>query len=68
MKLVIGLNLTKGFNDITSMNIKEQINDHKILYIIDHAKCFCSATIVESKYKEEIVGAISQHWIALFGK
>ena len=50
------------------MNIKEQINDHKILYIIDHAKCFCSATIVESKYKEEIVGAISQHWIALFGK
>ena len=48
------------------MGIKE-IHGQKILYIIDHATCFCPATIVGSKHKEEIAGAICQHWIALFG-
>lgn len=39
----------------------------KFLYMIDHATCFCPATIAKSQHKEEIVRAICQRWIALFG-
>lgn len=35
--------------------------------MIDHATCFCPATIAKSQHKEEIVRAICQRWIALFG-
>ena len=35
--------------------------------MLDHATCFSSAAVVKSKHKEEIIKAIFQHWIVLFG-
>ena len=42
------------------MDLKE-INDHKILHMVDHGTRFSSAAIVKSKHKEEMVKAIFQH-------
>ena len=66
LKPVVGFSLSKRFNDVIEMNLKE-INGHKILHIIDHPTCYSVVTIVKSKQKEEIVKAIFQHWVALFG-
>ena len=65
LKQVVGLSLSKHFN-VISMDLKE-INGHKILHMVDHAKRFSSAAVIKSKHKEETVKAIFQHWIVLFG-
>ena len=62
---MVRLSLSKHFNDVISMDLKE-INGHKILHMVDHATCFSSAAVIKSKHKEEIVKAIFQHWIVLF--
>ena len=36
LKPVVGFSLSKDFNDVIAMDLKE-INGHKILHIIDHA-------------------------------
>ena len=61
---MVGLPLSKHFTDIISMDLKE-INDHKILHMVDHVTWFSSAPVVKSKHKEEIVKATFQHWIVL---
>ena len=66
LKPVVGLPLSKHFNNVISMDLKE-INDHKILYMVDHTTWFISAAVVKSKHKEEIVQATFQHWIVLIG-
>ena len=66
LKPVVGISLSKGFNDVIAMDLKE-INGHKILHIIDHPTRYSAATIVKSKQKEEIVKARFQHWVTLFG-
>ena len=66
LKPVVGLPLSKHFNDVISMDLKE-INGHKILYMVDHTTWFISAAVVKSKHKEEIVQATFQHWIVLIG-
>ena len=48
------------------MYLKE-INGFKILHLIDHATCYSGATIKKSKQKEDIVKAIFEIWITLFG-
>ena len=48
LKPVVGLPLSKHFNDVISMDPKE-INSHKILHIVDHATCFSSAAVLKSK-------------------
>ena len=45
LKPVVGLSLSKQFNDIISMDSKE-INGHKILHIVDHATHFSSTSII----------------------
>ena len=65
LKPVVGFSLLKDFNDVIAMDLKE-INGHKILHITDHATRYSAATVVKSK-QEEIVKAIFQHWVALFG-
>ena len=35
--------------------------------MVDHDTMFISAAVIKSKHKEEIVKAIFQHWIVLFG-
>ena len=62
---MVRLSLSKHFNDVISMDLKE-INGHKILHMVDHGTRFSSAAIVKSKHKVEIVKAIFQHWIVLF--
>ena len=64
LKPVVGLPLSKHFDDAVSMDLKE-INDHKILHMVDHFTWFSSAAVVKSKHKEEIVKATFQHWIVL---
>ena len=66
LKPVVGLSLSKRFNDVISMDLKG-INGHKILHTVDHATRFSSAAVIKSKHKEEIVKAIFQHWIVSFG-
>ena len=63
---MVGLSLSKNFNDVISMDFKE-INSHEILHLVDHATHYSSAAVVKSKHKEEIVKTIFQHWIVLFG-
>ena len=63
---MVGLSLSKHFNDVISMDLKE-INGHKSLYMVDHTTCFISAAVVKSKHKDEIVQATFQHWIVLIG-
>ena len=63
---MVGLSLSKHFNDVISIDLKE-INGDKILHMVHHATRFSSATVVKSKHKDEIVKAIFQHWIVLFG-
>ena len=58
LKPVVGFSLSKDFNDVIAMDLKE-INGHKILHIIDHATRYSVATVVKSKQKEEIVKVIS---------
>ena len=60
---MVGLSLSKHF---ISIDLKA-INGHKILHMVDHATRFNSAAVIKSKHKEEIVEAIFQHWIVLFG-
>ena len=66
LKPVVGLSLSKRFNDVISMDLKG-INGHKILHTVDHATRFSSAAVIKSKHKEEIVKAIFQNWIVSFG-
>ena len=66
LKPVVGFSLSRDFNDVISMNLKE-MNGFKILHLIDHATRYSAATIVKSKQKEEIVKAIFKIWITLFG-
>ena len=48
------------------MDLRET-KGHKILHMVDHATRFSSAAVVKSKHKEEIVKAILQHCLVLFG-
>ena len=66
LKPVAGFSLSRDFNDVISMDLKE-INGFKILHLINHATHYSAATIVKSKQKEEIVKAIFKKWITLFG-
>ena len=66
LKPVVGFSLSKDFTDVISMDLKE-VNGHKILHLIDHATCYSAATTVNSKQKEEILGAIFEKLIAPFG-
>ena len=66
LRPVVGFSLSRDFNDLMSMDLKE-INGYRILHMIDHATRYSVATIVKSKEKEEIVKAIFQNWVALFG-
>ena len=63
---MVGLSLSKHSNAVISIDLKE-INGDKILHMVRHATRFSSATVVKSKHKDEIVKAIFQHWIVLFG-
>ena len=51
LKPAARLSLSKYFNDVISMDLKE-INSHKILHMIDHATRFSSAVVVKSKHKK----------------
>ena len=65
LKPVVGFLQLQDFNDVISMYLKE-INGFKILHLIDHATCYSGATIKKSK-QEDIVKAIFEIWITLFG-
>lgn len=62
-----GFFLLKDLNDLLTMDLKEA-HGRKILLMIVHATQFSStAAIVKSKCNKEIVWAILQQWVALFG-
>ena len=65
LKPVVVFLLSQDFNDVISMDLKEN-NGFKILHLIDHATCYSAATIVKTKQKEEIVKAIFKICITLF--
>ena len=52
LKPVVVFLLSQDFNDVISMDLKEN-NGFKILHLIDHATCYSAATIVKNKKRRD---------------
>ena len=63
---VVGLGLSRDFNDTVSMDIK-YFKTIPWLHLIDHATRFSSACVVHNKKQETIIEHIFKHWIGVFG-
>ena len=63
---VVGLGLSRDFNDTISMDIKFY-KTIPWLHIIDHATRFSSACVVHNKRQETIIEHVFKHWISVFG-
>lgn len=67
LETMVGFFLLKDLNDLVTMDLKKA-HGRKILLMIDHATQFSSAAAtVKSKCNKELVRAILQQWVALFG-
>lgn len=61
VKPLVGLALSKDFNDIIALDLK--VID--VLHIVEYATRFSAATVVSLKKKEGIAKAIIRNWIAI---
>ena len=67
LKTMVGFFLLKDLNDLVKMDPKKA-HGRKILLMIDHTTQFSTAAAtVKSKCNKDIVWAILQQWVALFG-
>ena len=67
---VVGLSFAKCFNEIVGIDLKDFKHEgkvYKLLHVVDHATRFSQATRVKSKTKEEILKALFECWICVFG-
>ena len=63
---VVGLSLSRDFNDCVSMDLKF-LDGHIILHLIDNATRYSAAAVIPCKTKEVIIENIFKHWISIFG-
>ena len=63
---VVGLALSRDFNDTVSMDLKFY-KTIPWLHIIDHATRLSAACVVYNKKQETIIEEVFKHWIAIFG-
>ena len=63
---VVAFPTATSFCEVVAMDLKD-VNDFKILHMIDHATRYSSACIIPNKKKETIVKAIMENWISIFG-
>ena len=66
LRPVVGLSMSKSFNDCIAMDLK-QVGKSQVLHMIDLATRYSAASVVRSKDKDVIVHAVFKHWVALFG-
>ena len=59
---IVGFTLESYLTTNIPMNIKE-INDNKVLHLIDHATRYNVRLRIPSKEKSDIINAIFKHWI-----
>src|SRR5215469_2227096 len=63
---VVGFSLGKNFNDVLSIDLGE-LQGERFILMIDHATRYCQATWIKSKQPTEIVRALLNKWIGIFG-
>ena len=66
LRPVVSFDLGKDFNNVLALDLKF-VNTHIVLHIIDTFSRYSQASVVWRKRKEDIVRAIMQHWVSIFG-
>ena len=69
-KPVVGFSYAHAFNDVIALDLKDFKHDgktYKLLHIIDLCTRFSQAVQVKSKCREEIIKALFDKWITIFG-
>ena len=66
LRPVVGMSLSKDFNDMIAMDLKPYTGVH-IFHIIDLATRFSAGSVIRNKRQETIVEGIFKHWVSIFG-
>ena len=66
LRPVVGMSLSKDFNDMIAMDLKPYKGVH-IFHMIDLATRFSAGTVIRNKRQETIVEGVFKHWVSIFG-